>query len=129
MVEPKVAKLSTPNTNSPPPTGAMASGGDGKCELLQFRRPNRSNFAESSIVLRAVIFEMHLDHTVNFPSFLLTLKTDILTQNINLPEMSAPYRTLLGMDDKYLEQEQAIKFIKSADGDQSAHVALIKDRR
>jgi hypothetical protein len=39
------------------------------------------------------------------------IRTHILTQNINLPKI-APYRGLLGMDDKILEQEQAVKFIK-----------------
>lgn len=40
------------------------------------------------------------------------IKTHILTQNINLPKI-APYRTLLGMDDKILEQEQAVKFVRA----------------
>lgn len=39
------------------------------------------------------------------------IKTHILTQNIDLPKI-APYRNLLGMDDKILEQEQAVKFIR-----------------
>jgi hypothetical protein len=39
------------------------------------------------------------------------IKTHILTQNIDLTKV-APYRTLLGMDDSILEQEQAIKFVR-----------------
>ena len=39
------------------------------------------------------------------------IRTHILTQNINLPKI-APYRGLLGMDDKILEQEQAVRFIR-----------------
>jgi hypothetical protein len=39
------------------------------------------------------------------------IKTHILTQNINLPKI-APYRNLLGMDDRILEQEQAVKFVR-----------------
>jgi hypothetical protein len=39
------------------------------------------------------------------------IKTHILTQNIDLPKI-APYRNLLGMDDRILEQEQAVKFIR-----------------
>jgi len=37
------------------------------------------------------------------------IKTHILTQNISLPRI-APYRGLLGMDDKTLEQDQAVRF-------------------
>jgi hypothetical protein len=40
------------------------------------------------------------------------IKTHILTQNISLPKI-APYRTLLGMDDKILEQEQGVKFVRA----------------
>ena len=39
------------------------------------------------------------------------IRTHILTQNIDLCRV-APYRTLLGMDDRVLEQEQAEKFIR-----------------
>jgi hypothetical protein len=39
------------------------------------------------------------------------IRTHILTQNIDLCRV-APYRTLLGMDDRVLEQEQAVKFIR-----------------
>ncbi|MBR0800697.1 hypothetical protein JQ615_35585 [Bradyrhizobium jicamae] len=39
------------------------------------------------------------------------IRNHILTQNIDLCRI-APYRTLLGMDDKVLEQEQAVKFIR-----------------
>jgi hypothetical protein len=46
-----------------------------------------------------------------FPLLPPDIKTHILTQNINLPKI-APYRNLLGMDDRILEQEQAVKFIR-----------------
>jgi hypothetical protein len=39
------------------------------------------------------------------------LRNHILTQNIDLSKL-APYRTLVGMDDRVLEQEQAVKFIR-----------------
>jgi hypothetical protein len=39
------------------------------------------------------------------------IRTHILTQNIDLCRV-APYRNMLGMDDKVLEQEQAVKFIR-----------------
>lgn len=39
------------------------------------------------------------------------IRNHILTQNIDLPKI-APYRSLLGMDDRILEQEQAVKFVR-----------------
>jgi hypothetical protein len=39
------------------------------------------------------------------------IRTHILTQNIDLCRV-APYRSMLGMDDRVLEQEQAVKFIR-----------------
>lgn len=39
------------------------------------------------------------------------IRTHIMTQNIDLPKI-APYRGLLGMDDRILEQEQAVKFVR-----------------
>jgi hypothetical protein len=39
------------------------------------------------------------------------IRTHILTQNIDLCRV-APYRSMLGMDDRILEQEQAVKFIR-----------------
>ena len=45
----------------------------------------------------------------NFPRLPPDLRTHILTQNISLPKL-APYRSLLGMNDKTLEEEQAIRF-------------------
>jgi hypothetical protein len=47
----------------------------------------------------------------NFPRLPPELRTHILTQNISLPKL-APYRGLLGMNDKTLEEEQAIKFVR-----------------
>lgn len=47
----------------------------------------------------------------NFPRLPPELRTHILTQNISLPKL-APYRGLLGMNDKSLEEEQAIRFVK-----------------
>ena len=44
-----------------------------------------------------------------FPQLPPDIKTHILTQNINLCKI-APYRQLLGMDDRVLEQEQAVRF-------------------
>ena len=49
----------------------------------------------------------------NFARLPPDLRTHILTQNISLPKL-APYRGLLGMNDKTLEAEQAIRFEKVA---------------
>jgi len=45
----------------------------------------------------------------NFSKLPPDIKTHILTQNISLPKI-APYRQLLGIDDKKIEQEQAVRF-------------------
>jgi len=45
----------------------------------------------------------------NFARLPPELRTHILTQNISLPKL-APYRGLLGMNDRTLEEEQAIRF-------------------
>lgn len=47
----------------------------------------------------------------NFARLPPDLRTHILTQNISLPRL-APYRGLLGMNDRTLEQEQAIRFVR-----------------
>lgn len=47
----------------------------------------------------------------NFARLPPDLRTHILTQNISLPKL-APYRGLLGMNDKALEEEQAIRFVR-----------------
>jgi hypothetical protein len=49
----------------------------------------------------------------NFPQLPADVRTHILTQNINLTKV-APYRGLLGMNDKTLEEEQAIRFERIA---------------
>lgn len=45
----------------------------------------------------------------NFSKLPPDIKTHILTQNISLPKI-APYRGMLGIDDKRIEQEQAVRF-------------------
>ena len=45
----------------------------------------------------------------NFNRLPPDIKTHIMTQNISLPKI-APYRQLLGIDDKKIEQEQAVRF-------------------
>lgn len=49
----------------------------------------------------------------NFARLPPDIRTHILTQNINLPKI-APYRGLLGIDDKTMEEEQAIRFERVA---------------
>jgi hypothetical protein len=49
----------------------------------------------------------------NFAQLPPEIKTHILNQNINLPKI-APYRGLLGMNDKTLEEEQAVRFERLA---------------
>ena len=49
----------------------------------------------------------------NFPQLPPEIRSHILTQNINLAKV-APFRGLLGMDDKTLEEEQAVRFERVA---------------
>ncbi len=49
----------------------------------------------------------------NFAQLPPEIRTHILTQNINLTKV-APYRSLLGMNDKTLEEEQAVRFERVA---------------
>jgi hypothetical protein len=49
----------------------------------------------------------------NFAQLPPDIRTHILTQNINLTKV-APYRGLLGMNDKTLEEEQAVRFERVA---------------
>jgi hypothetical protein len=49
----------------------------------------------------------------NFAQLPPDIRTHILTQNINLIKV-APYRGLLGMNDKTLEEEQAVRFERVA---------------
>ena len=49
----------------------------------------------------------------NFPQLPPDVRTHILTQNINLTKV-APYRGLLGMNDRQLEDEQAVRFERVA---------------
>ena len=49
----------------------------------------------------------------NFPQLPPDIRNHILTQNINLAKL-APYRGLLGMNDKALEEEQAVRFERIA---------------
>ena len=49
----------------------------------------------------------------NFAQLPPEIRTHILTQNINLTKV-APYRGLLGMNDKTLEEEQAVRFERIA---------------
>jgi hypothetical protein len=49
----------------------------------------------------------------NFTQLPPEIRTHILTQNINLTKV-APYRGLLGMNDKTLEEEQAVRFERVA---------------
>ena len=59
----------------------------------------------------------------NFEKLPPELKTHILTQNISLTKI-APYRQLLGINDKKIEQEQAVRFVAS-----TAPAALDEQRR
>jgi hypothetical protein len=49
----------------------------------------------------------------NFPQLPPEIRSHILTQNINLAKL-APFRGLLGMNDKSLEEEQAVRFERVA---------------
>jgi len=107
--EPKVAKLSTPDAGSLP-------------RLEQWRvipTANASYFNLGGHIDKLGIVDNLANSRLRdalkshskFSQLPPDIKNHILTQNIDLPKI-APYRNLLGMEDKYLEQEQAIRFIR-----------------
>ena len=72
-----------------------------------------STAMESSTVIASSRLRDALKEHKNFARLPPDIRTHILTQNINLAKV-APYRGLLGIDDKRMEEEQAIKFERVA---------------
>ena len=112
--EVKVAKL-TPTEAVPPATGAPV-----RAELWRVvPTANASYFNLGGHIDRAGVVDSlatpHLRDALKkhskFGQLPPDIRTHILSQNIDLPRI-APYRNLLGMDDKILEQEQAVKFVR-----------------
>ncbi|MBR1232042.1 hypothetical protein [Bradyrhizobium sp. AUGA SZCCT0182] len=112
--EVKVAKL-TPTETAPPATAAPA-------RAEQWRvvpTANASYFNLGGHIDRVGVVDSlatpHLRDAFKkhskFGQLPPEIRTHILSQNIDLPRI-APYRNLLGMDDKVLEQEQAVRFVR-----------------
>jgi hypothetical protein len=136
-IERAVRKLGpTPATPAklPPGSGRSGLGPAGAAAILEQAQPGVS--AEQWRVLptsRANYFNLggHIDRygTVdnlangylrdafrahrNFGKLPANLRTHILTENICLPKI-APFRALLGMEDKKIEEEQGIRFERVA---------------
>ncbi|MBR0779553.1 hypothetical protein JQ625_32435 [Bradyrhizobium diazoefficiens] len=115
--EVKVAKLTPTETDAPPPAAAAAAPRPEQWRVIA--TANASYFNLGGHIDKAGIVDSlaspHLRDALSkhskFGQLPPDIKTHILTQNINLPKI-APYRSLLGMDDRILEQEQAVKFVR-----------------
>jgi hypothetical protein len=113
--EVKVAKL-TPTETSPAPAAATPARAE---QWRVIPTANASYFNLGGHIDRAGIVDglatPHLRDALTkhskFGQLPADIRTHILTQNIDLPKI-APYRSLLGMDDRILEQEQAVKFVR-----------------
>jgi hypothetical protein len=116
--ETKVAKLTPPDASltdaPPPPTAAPEAGQWRVVPTAAASYFNLGGHIDSNGVVDNLA-NSHLRDALKahsrFGQLPPDIKTHILTQNINLPKI-APYRVLLGMDDRILEQEQAIKFVR-----------------
>jgi len=108
--EVKTAKLSTPEA-PPPPVVQWRVVITEKASYF-----NLGGHVDSSGTVDSLA-SSHLRDALkshrNFPQLPADVKTHILTQNINLNKL-APYRGLLGMNDKALEEEQAVRFVRVA---------------
>lgn len=111
--EVKVARL-TPTETVPAPPATPA-----RSEWRVIPTANASYFNLGGHIDRAGIVDglatPHLRDALTkhskFGQLPADIRNHILTQNIDLPKI-APYRSLLGMDDRMLEQEQAVKFVR-----------------
>lgn len=114
--EVKTAKLATPEVRTRPP--------EAQPRIEQWRvvvTANASYFNLGGHIDKAGIVDSlassHLRDALkthrNFTQLPPEIRTHILTQNINLTKV-APYQGLLGMNDKTLEEEQAVRFERIA---------------
>jgi hypothetical protein len=124
---PKAAAPSDVKTTSPAPTAPaapVAPAAPAQPRVDQWRvvvTAKASYFNLGGHVDRAGIVDSlassHLRDALkshrNFPQLPPDIRAHILTQNINLAKV-APFRGLLGMNDKTLEEEQAVRFERVA---------------
>ena len=129
---PKAAAPSDVKTASPAPTAPATSTAPAAPSALA-QQPPRVDQWRVVVTAKASYFNLggHVDRAGivdslatshlrdalkshrNFPQLPPEIKNHILTQNINLTKV-APFRGLLGMDDKTLEEEQAVRFERVA---------------
>jgi hypothetical protein len=121
---PSDAKTANPASTPPAPSAAPAAPAPPPPRVDQWRvvvTAKASYFNLGGHVDRAGIVDSlassHLRDALkthkNFPQLPPDIRNHILTQNINLAKV-APFRGLLGMDDKALEEEQAVRFERVA---------------
>jgi hypothetical protein len=115
--EVKVAKLNPTETDAPPPAASAAAPRPEQWRVIATANASYFNLG-GHIDKNGVVDSLaspHLRDALSkhskFGQLPPDIKSHILTQNINLPKI-APYRSLLGMDDRILEQEQAVKFVR-----------------
>ncbi|WP_426425241.1 hypothetical protein [Bradyrhizobium genosp. A] len=115
--EAKLAKLTPTDTASPAPSLALTPTRAEQWRVIPTANANFRNLG-GHIDAAGVVDSMAtpylrdaLRQHSRFAQLPPDIKTQILTQNIDLPRL-APYRGLIGMDDRILDQEQGIKFVR-----------------
>ncbi|MGY4598053.1 hypothetical protein ACVWXL_005799 [Bradyrhizobium sp. GM22.5] len=115
--EAKMAKLTPTEMASPPPSLALAPARGEQWRVVPTATANFQNLGghidKVGVVdgLATPYLREALRQHSRFAQLPPEIKTQILTQNIDLPRL-APYRGLLGMDDRILDQEQGIRFVR-----------------
>jgi len=115
--EAKLAKLTPTDITSPAPSPALTPTRAEQWRVIPTANANFRNLG-GHIDAAGVVDGMAtpylrdaLRQHSRFAQLPPDIKTQILTQNIDLPRL-APYRGLIGMDDRILDQEQGIKFVR-----------------
>ncbi|WP_027519162.1 hypothetical protein [Bradyrhizobium sp. WSM1417] len=115
--QPKLAKLTPTETSTPAPSQALAPARAEQWRVVATANANFRNLGghidAAGIVdgMATPYLRDALRQHSRFAQLPPDIKTQILTQNIDLPRL-APYRGLIGMDDRILDQEQGVKFIR-----------------
>lgn len=115
--EAKLAKLTPTGTASPAPSLALTPTRAEQWRVIPTANANFRNLGghidTAGVVDGAATPYLRdaLRQHSKFAQLPPDVKTQVLTQNIDLPRL-APYRGLLGMDDRILDQEQGIKFVR-----------------
>ncbi len=112
----KVAKLTPPDLKLPPPDIQPRTDQWRVLVTAKASYFNLGGHVDSGGVVDSIASSRLRDALKehrNFARLPPDIKTHILTQNINLARL-APYRGLLGIDDKRMEEEQAIRFERIA---------------